>query len=250
MSNGVDSNRTHTQRRGTDVCPDRAVRRRDTSQMDAVIDGARQMIDSNFDSPPEGLEGAKAVWMLVDRENARGLGVTLLNEEDLRRGDEALNAMSPAVDAGPAPCERRDLPRLCTGREREVTSPQRRGGATGGWQDRRGRRRRSARTSKDATTRTAWGTPEQPGPRLADDRRRRLEQANGLRARLADHKSRGGRRGRRQRLRARPLQPQRDARPELLRGRQPDDQLRGLRRGARGGATGERRDRRRRGRAR
>jgi hypothetical protein len=39
--------------------------------------------------------------MLVDRENARGLGVTLFeNEEDLRRGDEALNAMSPAVDAG------------------------------------------------------------------------------------------------------------------------------------------------------
>jgi hypothetical protein len=73
----------------------------DTSQMEAVIDGAREMIDSNFDSPPEGLEGAKAVWMLVDRENARGLGVTLFeNEEDLRRGDDALNAMSPAVDAG------------------------------------------------------------------------------------------------------------------------------------------------------
>ena len=73
----------------------------DTSQMDAVIAGAREMIDSNFDSPPEGLEGSKAVWMLVDRENARGLGITLFdNEEDLRRGDQALNAMSPAVDAG------------------------------------------------------------------------------------------------------------------------------------------------------
>jgi hypothetical protein len=73
----------------------------DTSQLDAVIDGARQTIDSTFDSPPEGLEGVKAIWMLVDRENARGLGVTLFeNEEDLRRGDEALNAMSPAVDAG------------------------------------------------------------------------------------------------------------------------------------------------------
>ena len=73
----------------------------DISQIDAVIDGARQTIDSTFDSPPEGLEGVKAIWMLVDRENARGLGVTLFeNEEDLRRGDEALNAMSPAVDAG------------------------------------------------------------------------------------------------------------------------------------------------------
>ena len=73
----------------------------DTSQMEAVIDGARETVDSTFDSPPEGLEGLKAVWVLVDRENARGLGVTLFeNEEDLRRGDEALNAMSPAVDAG------------------------------------------------------------------------------------------------------------------------------------------------------
>jgi hypothetical protein len=73
----------------------------DTSQMDAVIDGAREQIDSNFDSPPEGMDGVKAVWMLVDRENAMGLGVTLFeSEEDLRRADEALNAMSPTVDAG------------------------------------------------------------------------------------------------------------------------------------------------------
>jgi hypothetical protein len=73
----------------------------DTSQIEAVIDGARDTVDSTFDSPPEGLEGVKAIWVLVDRENARGLGVTLFeSEEDLRRGDEALNAMSPAVDAG------------------------------------------------------------------------------------------------------------------------------------------------------
>ena len=73
----------------------------DASRMDEVIDGTRKMIDANFDSPPEGLEGAKAIWMLVDRENARGIGITLFeNEEDLRRGDQALNAMSPAVEAG------------------------------------------------------------------------------------------------------------------------------------------------------
>jgi hypothetical protein len=73
----------------------------DTSQIDDVINAAREMIDSTFDSPPEGLEGSKAVWMLVDRENARGLGITLFEtEEDLHRGNEALNAMSPAVDAG------------------------------------------------------------------------------------------------------------------------------------------------------
>ena len=73
----------------------------DTSQLDAVIDGARDQIDSTFDSPPEGMEGVKAVWMLVDRENARGLGITLFeSEEELRRADEALNAMTPSVDAG------------------------------------------------------------------------------------------------------------------------------------------------------
>jgi hypothetical protein len=73
----------------------------DRSRMDEMIAGAREMVDSTFDSPPEGLEGMKAEWILVDRENARGLGVTLFeNEEDLRRGDQALNAMSPATDAG------------------------------------------------------------------------------------------------------------------------------------------------------
>lgn len=73
----------------------------DVSQIDDVINASRQMIDATFDSPPEGLEGSKAVWMLVDRENARGLGITLFEtEEDLRRGDQALNAMSPPVDAG------------------------------------------------------------------------------------------------------------------------------------------------------
>ena len=53
-----------------------------------------------------------------------------------------------------------------------------------------------------------------------------------------------GRRHRRRRLRARPLQPERIARHELLRGRQADDRLRGLRRGERRGAPGRRQDRR------
>ena len=53
-----------------------------------------------------------------------------------------------------------------------------------------------------------------------------------------------GGRQRRRRLRARPLQPQRLARHELLRRRQADDRLRGQRRGERGGAPGRRQDRR------
>lgn len=46
------------------------------------------------DTPP-GLEGAKML-MLVNRETGKGIGVTLFeSEEAMRRGDAALNAMSP-----------------------------------------------------------------------------------------------------------------------------------------------------------
>ncbi len=45
---------------------------------------------------PPGLEGAKRILMLIDRENGRGAGMTFFDtEEDMRRGDEALNAMTP-----------------------------------------------------------------------------------------------------------------------------------------------------------
>jgi hypothetical protein len=44
---------------------------------------------------PEGLEGAKML-MLIDRKTGRGIGITLFADEDaMRRGDEALNAMNP-----------------------------------------------------------------------------------------------------------------------------------------------------------
>jgi hypothetical protein len=39
--------------------------------------------------------------MLVDRAHGRGLGITLFEtEEDLRKGDEALNLMSPPERSG------------------------------------------------------------------------------------------------------------------------------------------------------
>ena len=44
---------------------------------------------------PVGLEGARML-MLVNCETGKGLGVTLFDsEEAMRRGDAALNAMSP-----------------------------------------------------------------------------------------------------------------------------------------------------------
>jgi hypothetical protein len=63
----------------------------------ASVDDAIEMVRSEVESgdTPEGLEGAKML-MLVNRETGKGLGVTLFESEDaMRRGDEALNAMSP-----------------------------------------------------------------------------------------------------------------------------------------------------------
>ena len=63
----------------------------------AHIDDAIAMVRGEVDSgnTPPGLEGAKML-MLVNRETGRGLGVTLFeSEEAMRRGDEALDAMSP-----------------------------------------------------------------------------------------------------------------------------------------------------------
>jgi len=64
----------------------------------ANIDDAVEMVRREVDGEtPAGLEGAKML-MLVNRETGKGLGVTLFENEDaLRRGDEALNAMSPGA---------------------------------------------------------------------------------------------------------------------------------------------------------
>ena len=62
----------------------------------ATVDDAIKMVREEVaGDTPEGLEGAKML-MLVNRETGKGLGVTLFDSEDaMRRGDEALNAMSP-----------------------------------------------------------------------------------------------------------------------------------------------------------
>jgi hypothetical protein len=67
----------------------------DPSKIDEAIDLVRAEVESG--DTPEGLEGSKML-MLVNRETGRGLGVTLFeSEEDMRRGDEALNAMNPGA---------------------------------------------------------------------------------------------------------------------------------------------------------
>ena len=61
-----------------------------------TIDDAIKMVREEVaGDTPEGLEGARML-MLVNRETGKGLGVTLFEDEDaMRRGDEALNAMNP-----------------------------------------------------------------------------------------------------------------------------------------------------------
>ena len=65
----------------------------------ASVDDAIKMVRAEVESgdTPAGLEGAKML-MLINRQSGKGLGITLFEtEEAMRRGDEALNAMSPGA---------------------------------------------------------------------------------------------------------------------------------------------------------
>jgi hypothetical protein len=65
----------------------------DPANVDEAISRVRSEVESG--TPPPGLEGAKML-MLIDRDTGKGLGVTLFESEDaMRRGDEALNALTP-----------------------------------------------------------------------------------------------------------------------------------------------------------
>jgi hypothetical protein len=63
------------------------------------LDEAIQQVknDVENDNRPPGLEDAKGMMMLIDRGSGKAMGITLFEtEEALKRGDEALNAMSPS----------------------------------------------------------------------------------------------------------------------------------------------------------
>jgi hypothetical protein len=66
----------------------------DPAKADEAISRVRGEVEGG--SPPPGLENAKGMMMLVNRENGKGMGLTFFeNEDDLKRGDEALNNMNP-----------------------------------------------------------------------------------------------------------------------------------------------------------
>jgi exopolysaccharide biosynthesis protein len=69
-----------------------------TFNMGEGVDEAIQQVRSDVenDNRPPGLEDAKGMMMLIDRSSGKAMGITLFDSEDaLKRGDEALNAMSP-----------------------------------------------------------------------------------------------------------------------------------------------------------
>jgi hypothetical protein len=67
----------------------------DPANLDEAIGTVRGEVES--ENTPPGLRGAKML-MLINRETGKGLGITLFeSEEAMRRGDEALNAISPGA---------------------------------------------------------------------------------------------------------------------------------------------------------
>ena len=66
----------------------------DPSSLDQMIEGVRKDVES--DNRPPGLEDAKGVMILVDRKSGKAMGITFFEDEaGMKRGDEALNKMSP-----------------------------------------------------------------------------------------------------------------------------------------------------------
>jgi hypothetical protein len=66
----------------------------DPEMMGEVISRIQTRVDSG--EPPPGLEDARGMMMLVNRESGERLGLTFFDsEDDMRRGDEALDAVVP-----------------------------------------------------------------------------------------------------------------------------------------------------------
>ena len=62
---------------------------------EAIRSSAREMSSQAESGPPEGVP-AKGFTMLIDPDSGRSLAIALFEtEEDMRKGDETLNGMSP-----------------------------------------------------------------------------------------------------------------------------------------------------------
>lgn len=74
------------------------VARWEGGEADALRASAKEVADNADAGPPPGVP-AKGFTMLIDPEGGRSIAIALFEtEEDLRKGDEALNAMNPSGD--------------------------------------------------------------------------------------------------------------------------------------------------------
>jgi len=74
------------------------VARWEGAEADAMRSTAEQINSDSTSGPPEGVP-AKGFLLLIDPDNGRSLAVSLFEtEDDLRQGDETLNAMNPPGD--------------------------------------------------------------------------------------------------------------------------------------------------------
>ena len=71
------------------------VARFEGGESDAIRKNAQEMNSRAESGPPEGVP-AKGFLLLIDPDDGRALGISLFEtEEDLKKGDEVLNSMSP-----------------------------------------------------------------------------------------------------------------------------------------------------------
>jgi hypothetical protein len=80
-----------------------------SGDLDEAIDMVKQDVENN--NRPPGLEDAKGMMMLVNRETGKSVGIVMFEtEEALKRGDEALNAMSPSGGGSRSSVEIYEMP--------------------------------------------------------------------------------------------------------------------------------------------
>jgi hypothetical protein len=81
----------------------------DPSSIDQMVDQVRKDVESG--ERPPGLEDAKGLIMMVDRRSGKTIGITFFDDEEgLKRGDEALNNMSPEGPTGRTSVEFYEVP--------------------------------------------------------------------------------------------------------------------------------------------
>jgi hypothetical protein len=84
-----------------------------TFEQASGIDEAVEQVknDVRTDNRPPGLEDAKGMMMLVNRDTGKSLGIVMFEtEEALKRGDEALNAMTPTGEGSRTNVEFYEMP--------------------------------------------------------------------------------------------------------------------------------------------